>query len=187
VCYWMCEFVRGREHLEDARQWGRPSDFICHSRIQAAREEMPNESVWQLAEISHYSPSTVFYVLTFVLRLKFRHWKSIPHFLSEDDKKKRVSMAKSLEISLVKAQQRNWRNFWTGDESWIMWDNVPIESWSPLDQEMPQRIRETISAKRLLLTIFQPCWVSYYRCDAPRYYIYCGVFHSANFNATSSA
>jgi hypothetical protein len=20
VCYWMCEFVRGREHLEDARQ-----------------------------------------------------------------------------------------------------------------------------------------------------------------------
>jgi len=104
VCYWMREFARGREQVEDARRSGRPPDFICHSRIQAALEEMPNASVRQLAEISHYSPSTVFYVLTFVLRLKFRHWKWIPHFLSDDDKKKRVSMAKSLEISLVKAQ-----------------------------------------------------------------------------------
>jgi hypothetical protein len=87
VCYWIHEFAPGREQMEDAWRSGRPPDFTCHSRIQAALDEMSNVSVRQLAEIYHYSPSTVFYVLTFVLRLKFQHWKWIPHFLSNDDKR----------------------------------------------------------------------------------------------------
>jgi hypothetical protein len=51
VCYWMCDFARDREKLEDTRrsgqsgQSGQSADFICHSRIQAAQEEMPNASV----------------------------------------------------------------------------------------------------------------------------------------------
>jgi hypothetical protein len=128
VCYWMREFARGREQVENAQWSGQQPDFICHSRIQASLEEMPNASFQSLSEISHYAPSIVFCVLTSVLRLKFRHWKWIPHFRWDDDKKKQMSMAKSLEISLVRAQRRNWRNFWTGNESWIMWDNFPIGS-----------------------------------------------------------
>jgi hypothetical protein len=80
VCYWMRERDRCREQVEDAGRSTRSSDFVCHSKIQPAREEMPIVSVRQLAEIFHYSPSTVFYVLTFVLRLKFRYWKWIPTF-----------------------------------------------------------------------------------------------------------
>jgi hypothetical protein len=79
----MREFPPGRESVKDAR---RPPGFICHSRIQAALEEMPNVPFQQLGEISHHSPSIVFYVLTFTLRLKFQHWKWIPHFRSEEDK-----------------------------------------------------------------------------------------------------
>jgi hypothetical protein len=58
------------------------------------------------------------------------------------------------EISLVKTQRRNWLNFWTTDESWIMWDNFSTGSWPPFDQEIPQRIRQTIGAKKLMLTDF---------------------------------
>jgi hypothetical protein len=94
VCYWMREFAQGREDVEDARRSGRLPDLICHSKMQAVRHEMPNASVRQPAEIFHYSSSTLFYVLPFVLCLKFRHWKSIPHFLSDDDKEKRVPMTK---------------------------------------------------------------------------------------------
>jgi hypothetical protein len=36
-------------------------------------------------------------------------------------------MAKSLEISLAKAQWRNWLTFWTGNESRIIWDNFPLD------------------------------------------------------------
>jgi hypothetical protein len=115
---------------------------------------MPNTSVRQLAKISHYSSSTVFCVLTFVLHLKFRHWKCIPHFLPDNDKKKWMLMTKSLEILLVKAQRRNWLNFWTRDESWIMWDNFPTGSGPPLDREILQKIRQTIGAKKLMLVVF---------------------------------
>jgi hypothetical protein len=92
----MHQFARGREQVEDARRSGRHSDFICQSRIQAAQDEMPNASAQRLAEISHYSSSTVFYVLAFVFRLKLQHWKWIPHFLSDDDTAKRMSMAQIL-------------------------------------------------------------------------------------------
>jgi hypothetical protein len=66
-------------------------------------------------------------------------------------------MAKALKSALAKAQRRNWLNFWTRDVSWIMWDNFATASWSPLDQRMPQRIRQTIGAKKSMLTVgFSP-------------------------------
>jgi hypothetical protein len=88
VCDCMREFAQGREQVEDARRSGRLPDFICDSRIQAMPEEMSIASVQQLAEICRCSPSTVFYVLTFVFRMKFRHWKWIPHFLSDGENQK---------------------------------------------------------------------------------------------------
>jgi hypothetical protein len=87
VCYWMREFAPDREQVEDARRSGRTLDFICHSRIQPVAEEMLNASARQLAKISYSSPSTVFDVLRFILRVKFRHWKWIPRSRSEDNKR----------------------------------------------------------------------------------------------------
>jgi hypothetical protein len=114
---------------------------------------MLNPSVRQLTEICHYSPSTIFDALTFVLRLKFRigngfsifYWMII---------KKPMSIAKSLEISLVKAQLRSWLNFWTGNVFGSMRDNFPSGSWSLFDQEMLQRIRQTTFAEESMLAVF---------------------------------
>jgi hypothetical protein len=115
VCYWMCEFARGREQVEDARRSGRLPDFICHSRIQAALKEWPNASVRQLAKIFHFSPSNVFDIPTFVLHLTFRHWKLIPHFLSEDEKEADVNgkipgnfVGQSATTKLAKLLDRGW-------------------------------------------------------------------------------
>jgi hypothetical protein len=66
-------------------------------------------------------------------------------------------MARALEIALAKAQRRNWLDFGTRDVLWIMWDNFATASWSPLDQRMPQRIRQTIGAEKSMLTVgFSP-------------------------------
>jgi hypothetical protein len=100
----MREFVRGREQVEEAGRSGQPPDFSCHLGIQDALKEMPNVSVRRVAEITDYSLSTVFSVLTFVLRLKFRHGKWIRTF-DRMRTKGGAPMARSLEISLVKAQQ----------------------------------------------------------------------------------
>jgi hypothetical protein len=66
-------------------------------------------------------------------------------------------MAKSLEISSVKAQRRNWLDFWARDKSWIMGDNFASESWSPLGEDVPHGIRKAIAAKKSLLgVVFSP-------------------------------
>jgi hypothetical protein len=48
-----------------------------------------------------------------------------------------------------------------------MWNNFPTGSWSPLDHEMPQRIRQTSGAKESMLTVlFSPTGFLDHRCDA---------------------
>jgi hypothetical protein len=40
------------------------------------------------------------------------------------------------------------------DKSWIIWDEFRTGSWPLLDQKIPQRIRETIGAKKSLIERF---------------------------------
>jgi hypothetical protein len=77
-------------------------------------------------------------------------------FLIGDAEKKRLSMTKSLDISLIKRQWRSQLNFRTRDESWMMWNIFSTGFLLPFGQEMPQRIRQMIDTKRSLLTVFQP-------------------------------
>jgi len=154
VTYWLREFRRGRTSVEDASRSGRPSDFLCHTRIQDAVEDCSVGSVRTISQMTGYSPSTVFYVLIEVLQLRYRLWKWIPYSLSDPQKAERVAMAKSLLKSLEKAQSRNWHGFWTGDESWILWVNQQKGSWLTVEEEIPKRVEQTIRARKSMVTIF---------------------------------
>jgi histone-lysine N-methyltransferase SETMAR len=101
-----------------------------------------------------YEPSTVFYILTQVLNLKFRHWRWLPHLLSDDQKVARVNGAKVLQQELLDAKKRNCDLFWTGDKSWILWHNERLGSWLAVDQELPIRVRQTIGWRKFMLIIF---------------------------------
>jgi hypothetical protein len=148
---------------------------------------MPNASVQQPAEISYYSRSTLFYVLTCVLHMKFRQWKWIPPFYRKRIKRNEWQWAKSLEISLFKEQRWNWLNFWAGHESRITWDDLPTGSWSPLDEEMSQRIRQTTGAKIQSWAFSRPCWVSDYRWDTSWCDIYYAILRNESVGFFSSA
>jgi hypothetical protein len=42
----------------------------------------------------------------------------------------------------------------TGDESWIRWHNDNFGSWLAIDDELPVRVRQTIGARKSMLTMF---------------------------------
>jgi hypothetical protein len=71
----------GRESVEDSKRIGRPPDFQTHFRIEEALEALPNDpnalnaSVRDIAQTTGIAPSTIFYVLTRVLRLEFHNWR----------------------------------------------------------------------------------------------------------------
>jgi hypothetical protein len=115
----------GRESVQDWSRRERPPDFQTHFRIERAVEVSPNASVQNMAQTTGIALSTVFYILARVLHLEFRNWRWAPHKLSYDQKRTREHVAVSLQAELERAQRKNWREFYTDDESWILWQNFP--------------------------------------------------------------
>jgi hypothetical protein len=74
--------------------------------------------------------------------------------LSDDQKADSARQALMLLAALMAAKKRRWFNFWTGDESWMIWVNPLTGSWMTIDGELPQRVRQTIGATKSVLTIF---------------------------------
>jgi hypothetical protein len=62
-----------------------------------------------------------------------------------------------LLAALTAAEKRRWSNFWTGDGSWIKMVNPPTGPWMMIDAELSQRVRQTIGARKSMLTVvFNP-------------------------------
>jgi hypothetical protein len=59
-----------------------------------------------------------------------------------------------LLVALTAAEKRRWSNFWTADESWIKMVDPPTGSWMTIDEELPQRVRQTIGVTKSMLTVF---------------------------------
>jgi hypothetical protein len=133
MIYWRRELREGRKDAEDIHRDARLPNFGVRLHVERVLEECPNGSICRLADITGYEPSTVFSIMTQVVYLTFRHWRWVSHSLSEPQKVALFEGARMLEA------EQNWDLFWTGDESWILWDNQRSGSWFEIDQELPAR------------------------------------------------
>jgi hypothetical protein len=73
--YSLLEFFIERESVENSKCSKRLSDFQTHFRIEGVLEVSFNASVPDIAQTTRIALSTVFYVLTQVLHLKFHNWR----------------------------------------------------------------------------------------------------------------
>jgi hypothetical protein len=86
------------------KDWPTP-DFIVQLRIQSELEEMALASVRCIAEATHTPAITLFYILTGVLGVRFRHWRWVPHFLSDDQKADKGQQAVMTLAALTAAEK----------------------------------------------------------------------------------
>jgi hypothetical protein len=75
VSYWVQQFRMRREGVENSRRSGRPPDLQTRFRIDSALEASPNAPIQDIIQTADIVSSTVFSVLTQVLRLEFRDWR----------------------------------------------------------------------------------------------------------------
>jgi hypothetical protein len=111
-------------------------DYSVQLRIQSELEEISHASFRCNAEAAHTPAPTVFYILTKVLSLRFRHWQCVPHLLSEDQKADRARRALMLLAALMAAEKGRRLDVWNCDEFWIMWVNPHAGSWMAIDEEL---------------------------------------------------
>jgi hypothetical protein len=74
VSHWVRKFRREQESVEDLKRSGRPPDSQTHFRIEGFLKASPKPSVRGIVHTSSITSSTLFCVLTEILRLEFRNW-----------------------------------------------------------------------------------------------------------------
>jgi hypothetical protein len=65
-------------------------DFGLQLRIQSVLEDVPLTSVRCIAQATRALVSTIFCILREVLRLRFPHWRWLPHLLLDSEKTERA-------------------------------------------------------------------------------------------------
>ena len=124
----------GRTTFEDAPRSGRPRlSPDIEGAIQAKLEEEPFSSVGSLAAVLWYPRETIRRTLTEKLNLHKYVRKWVPHTLTDAQKQRRVSDARTLLTTLE--DKVGSRDTITGDESWYFFDNPGMGCGRPLQRK----------------------------------------------------
>lgn len=164
IKYWVAEFKRGRESVEDEPRSGRPPEVVTPDVIEQVRsiiERNPKTSCRLISEQMKVPKSTIFRVLTAHMNLRKLLARWVPKNLSDQDKENRVKMARAF----VRSWRPDWANFLnriiTVDETWL-----PLEShgtvkstaeWRSAGQSRPTRARLPSNRKKFMATVFWDC------------------------------
>jgi hypothetical protein len=106
------------------------------------------------AKATHIPATTMFQIVIKLLGRRFCHWRWVPHLLSDDHKADRAPPVLMLLAAMTAAEKRRRLNVWTGDECGIIWVPRPTRSLMTIDEELPQRLRETIGGTKSMLMVF---------------------------------
>jgi hypothetical protein len=153
VSYWVRQFRMGRESVEYWRRSGSSPDFQIHLRIDETLETWPNFKFKTLLSLpallgQRYSlPLLMFFVWNFLTG------DASGTKMSDDQKRRKVQLAFSLQGELERAQRRNERSS-TLVISAGYYKKFPKGYSLTLDEELPERVRQIIGAEKPMLTVF---------------------------------
>jgi hypothetical protein len=97
---------------------------------------------------------TVYRRLTQSLGFVGRHLRWVLHALSDAQKGERVNLSRRLLRMLEVQHDRVWQDIVTLDECWFYLSTDYEFVWLPLNENIPERERQTIQSKKFMLTLF---------------------------------
>jgi hypothetical protein len=65
----------------------------------------------------------------------------------------RVKIARELKSQLFEVQKRGWQKFTMVDECWFCWKSWLRRIWIFDESERPEKIKQTIDAKKSVVTV----------------------------------
>jgi len=154
VYRWIRLFKCGRTNVEDDERSGRPPIDDLDASIIHVLNHDPFSTVRVIADNLGVSVSTVYRRLTISLGLKSYLCKWVPHFLTEELRQKRLTLAQQLLSDLETEEPFRFQRIITGDESWFYIDYSPTRIWSLSPDNLPQNVSHAIQSQKFMLTVF---------------------------------
>ena len=133
---------------------GPKTDFKLAEDIDKLLKVNPGLSANQIATELGKPPTTIKSYLHNVLGYQFKktHW--IPHFLTDEQRKKRVDAAEQLLEVLEVAEEDDFRFLVTGDESWFFYTSPKLGLWMPEDAQAPRAQRPSHYGPKTMIVVF---------------------------------
>ena len=160
VVEWLRRFKEGRTSLEDDPRIGRPVTEATDGNIAIIRElidENPHISIRYIVFETGISYGTVSRIIHDELKLKKLCARWIPHELTEQNKKQRVSICRD---NLDKLKSGQWRlcDIVTGDETWIYQRNIGTKqsnmSWCAEGESSGTVVRRNQNHQKNMFVVF---------------------------------
>lgn len=133
---------------------GPKIDEKLAGQIEKLLKSDPTLSANMIATQLGRAPTTIKSYLHNVLHFQFKktHW--VPHFLTDEQRKKRVVESRRLLEVLQEASVDDFRFLVTGDESWFFYSSPKRGLWMPDDAPAPQAQRPSHYGPKTMIVVF---------------------------------
>lgn len=159
--YWISEIRSGRADLNNIQSPGRPLTEGLDEKILHCLKKEPYASVKRLAEICGHHPQTIRNCLINSMGYKKYNFQWVPHMLTDEMKKRRVSCSKSMLQELRTFQKEGFHHIITGDESWFYLRYFHQFMYTDSKENVPKIPKRMISDTKFMYTIFWNPWKFY--------------------------
>jgi histone-lysine N-methyltransferase SETMAR len=136
------------------KRGGRKKKTKFLSKLKAEVTKHPSSSCRSLAKLVRADHKTVQRRLHEDLEMKHVSVTKIPHALTPAQIEKRVEIAGEMEEFLRIQKEQGFRSIFTGDESWIKYDNSAKKMWVGKHVPSPEHDFPALGSKKILLTVF---------------------------------
>ena len=158
---WIREFKDGRKLLTDKPRPGAPKSKVNETLMENIKKQVdndPNISVREISSDLDVSIGTVHKVLHEELGLRKISARWVPHVLTPEQKKNRVSCARQLLDMFEPNGPKRVSDVVTGDETWIHFYGIPNKRSNMMrltkDEPRPVVCKPGFQSRKRLFTIF---------------------------------
>lgn len=149
---WTKKYSKRTFHIRDGRKNRIVVPIDKYRRISQEFNEKGYNSAREMCRCQAISLYLVCHSLK-RYRMRYVNYTLVPHFLTEENKKKRVEDAKKMLKILHQQESKNFRDILTMDETPIYLENRGKRGWIMEGEEVPQRLNDKCWRKKFNLTI----------------------------------
>ena len=146
---WKKIFEFGVESIRNPPKSGRPKSASRIETVSKIKEIIKGYARFTVRDIARkvgISLSTVHLILKKHLKVRKISARWVPHLLTDEQKRQRVKLAKTLLQMFPKYDKKQFANFVTGDVTWVHY-------WATKHSKHPIVAKLSFSAKKILYAI----------------------------------